>query len=154
VLEGSFRFRELTRDDAQAIAGWRYDDAYAIYDVDDPKRLLSGEYEYYAALSEEGELVGFCCFGEDARVAGLEEEPGVLDIGGGLRPDLTGIGLGGPFLREVCLFAARVHDPGRFRVVIATFNRRAQLVAHALGFERSGAHETPEREFVVMTRAA
>ncbi len=150
----SFRFRELTRDDAHAIAGWRYDEPYSVYSADEPERLFNSEYEYYAALGDEGELVGYCCFGEDARVAGLEEEPGVLDVGGGLRPDLTGVGLGGPFLREVCRFGGELHDPTRFRVTMAAFNRRAQLVASALGFERAGIHETPEREYLLMTRPA
>ena len=141
------------RADADAIAGWRYDDAYSVYDARDAQSLLRPEYEYYAALAD-GELVGYCCFGADARVAGLDEEPGVLDVGAALRPDLTGIGLGGPFLREVCRLGGDVHDPIRFRVVIAAFNRRAQMVAAALGFEREGAHETDEREYVLMTRAA
>lgn len=153
VSERSFQFRELTREDALAIAGWRYKEPYAVYNSDDPERLLRLEYEYYAALAEDGDLLGFCCFGEEARVPGLDQEPGVLDVGAGLRPDLTGVGLGGPFLREVCLFGARLHEPSRLRVTVAAFNRRAQLVASALGFERAGVHETPEREYVVMTRA-
>lgn len=143
-----FSFRELTRDDARTIAGWRYEEPYSVYDGGGAERLLRPEYEYYAAYAEDGGLVGFCCFGEDARVAGLEEEPGTLDVGAGLRPDLTGIGLGGPFLREACLFGGRLHEPLRFRVTVATFNRRAQLVAAALGFEQSGVHG----DYVVMAR--
>lgn len=149
-----FAFRELTRADAHDIAGWEYDEPYSVYNSDDAERLLSSEYEYYAAVADEGELVGYCCFGEDARVAGLEEEPGTLDVGGGLRPDLTDLGLGGPFLREVCRFGGELHHPARFRVTVAAFNRRAQLVASALGFERVGVHGTPEREFVLMMRQA
>ena len=149
-----FSFRELTRDDAHTIAGWRYEPPYSLYDAKDPDDLLRPEFEYYAAVAEDGELVGFCCFGEDARVSGLDEEPGVLDVGGGLRPDLTGIGLGGPFLREVCKFGARLHEPVRLRVTIAEFNRRAQLVAAALGFEREGVHENEEREYVLLARPA
>ncbi len=127
---------------------WRYPGPYSTEDVREP---LTAERGYFA-VEEDGELVGFCCFGEDARVAGMVEEAGVLDVGGGLRPDLTGIGLGGPFLREVCLFGARLDDPTSFRVVIAEFNRRAQLVAAALGFERSATHAVDGRKFVVMTR--
>jgi len=39
-------------------------------------------------------------------------------------------------------------------VVIAAFNRRAQMVAHALGFESEETLRTGQREFVVMTRMA
>jgi len=145
-----FSFRELTRADAEAIAGWRYAEPYSIYDGGDPEQLL--RYTYFAGLDEEGTLIGFCCFGEDARVPGLEEEQGVLDVGAGLRPDLTGIGLGGPFLREACRFGGELYGPLRFRVAVAAFNERAQMVAHALGFEREGAVRTDEHEFVVMSR--
>jgi [ribosomal protein S18]-alanine N-acetyltransferase len=116
--------------------------------------MLEPANDYHAALDGEGSLVGYCCFGPDARVPGLDEEAGVLDLGGGLRPDLTGVGLGGPFLRVCCALGGELHRPNEFRVVIAAFNRRAQLVALALGFERAGLHATPEREFVLMTRAA
>jgi RimJ/RimL family protein N-acetyltransferase len=147
-----FTFRELTRADAKHIAGWRYREPYSLYDGGDPDRLL--EYRYFAGLDEDGALVGFCCFGEDARVPGLEEEDGVLDVGAGLRPDLTGIGLGGPFLREACRFGTDLYNPTRLRVVIAAFNRRAQMVAHALGFEAEETLRTDESEFVVMMRDA
>lgn len=149
-----FTFRRITGEDAGKIAGWRYDGPYSLYDINDSAHLLRPEYEYYAAVAEEGGLVGYCCFGADARVPGLVEEAGVLDVGAGLRPDLTGIGLGGPFLREVCRLGAEVHDPARLRVTIAAFNRRAQLVAAALGFERTGSLENPQGEYVVMSRPA
>jgi ribosomal-protein-alanine N-acetyltransferase len=147
-----FAFRELTRADAEAIAGWRYPKPYSFYDGGDPDRLL--EYTYFAGLDEDGKVVGFCCFGEDARVPGLDEEEGVLDVGAGLRPDLTGIGLGGPFLREACRFGTDLYDPERLRVVIAAFNRRAQMVAHALGFESGRTLRSDDNDFVVMTREA
>src|SRR5262249_34048141 len=71
-----FTFRELTRSDAEEIARWKYPEPYSMYDGGDPDRLL--EYTYFAGLDEEGGVVGFCCFGEDARVPGLDEEEGVL----------------------------------------------------------------------------
>jgi [ribosomal protein S18]-alanine N-acetyltransferase len=148
----SFTFHELTRADAEAIAGWRYPDPYALYDGGDPEHLL--RHAYFAAIDEESTLIGFCCFGEDARVPGLEEEEGVLDVGAGLRPDLTGIGLGGQFLREACRLGEELYSPLRFRLVVAAFNRRAQMVAHALGFEAAGTHVSDGREFVVLTRSA
>ena len=148
----SFAFRELTRADAEEISGWRYREPYSLYDGGDPEQLLA--YTYFAGLDEDGALIGFCCFGEDARVPGLDEEEGVLDVGAGLRPDLTGIGLGGPFLREACRFGGELYGPSSFRVVVAAFNRRAQMVAHALGFERTGKLRHDGLDFVVLTRAA
>lgn len=148
----SFTFHELTHADAEAIAGWRYPEPYALYDGGDPAHLL--RHTYFAAIDEESRLIGFCCFGEDARIPGLEEEEGVLDVGAGLRPDLTGIGLGGPFLREACRLGDELYGPERFRIVVAAFNRRAQMVAHALGFEARGTLRHDANEFVVLTRSA
>jgi ribosomal-protein-alanine N-acetyltransferase len=147
-----FTFRELTRADAEQIAGWRYPEPYSLYNGGEAARLL--RYTYFAGLDEEGTLIGFCCFGEDARVPGLDEEDGVLDVGAGLRPDLTGVGLGGPFLREACRFGGELYGPSRFRVAVARFNQRAQMVAHALGFEPEDTLRDDENEFVVMTREA
>ena len=147
-------FRPLTEEDARAISEWRYTGEYALYDPgpDSVETLTNPEYDYFAALGARAELIGYCCFGADARVPGLEEEPGVLDVGGGLRPDLTGIGLGAGFRRASCALGRELYAPTRFRVVVAAFNRRAQRVVAALGFEPEGFHSTDERDFVVLTR--
>jgi RimJ/RimL family protein N-acetyltransferase len=144
----------LTEADANEIAKWRYGDAYSLYDVDDAERLLDPAYEYHAAVGRDDELVGYCCFGADARVPGLGEDADVLDVGGALRPDLTGIGLGAGFLRAACRLGEELHNPGAYRVVIAAFNKRAQRVAYALGFERVGVHSVDGREYVLMQRRA
>ncbi len=149
-------FRPLTEADARAIAEWRYPSEYALYDLttNSAASLLEPAYNYYSAFGGDGELIGYCCFGEDARVSGLPEEEGVLDVGGGLRPDLTGIGLGGGFLRASCELGRELFEPAAFRVVIAAFNQRAQRVAAALGFEPAGSHATGERDYAVLTRRA
>ncbi len=149
-------FRPVAEDDARQILEWRYAGEYDLYDLraDSAASLLEPAYNYYSALGGDGELIGYCCFGEDARVPGLPEEEGVLDVGGGLRPDLTGIGLGGGFLRASCELGRELFEPGAFRVVIAAFNQRAQRVAAALGFESAGFHSTGERDYVVLTRKA
>lgn len=56
----------------------------------DPERRQS----YYAALSKD-ELVGFFSFGAEAQVPGGDyDNAKALDIGLGMRPDLTGKSLG------------------------------------------------------------
>jgi hypothetical protein len=37
-----------------------------------------------------GAMVGFICLGPEARVPGVEAQPGILDVGAGMRPDLVG----------------------------------------------------------------
>ena len=99
-----FHFEPLTQGDAEAIAEWRYPEPYAFYDwtadPDDLRELLEparrGE-AYWAVRDDADELVGYFDF--------KPKEDGTLEIGLGLRPDLTGRGLGASFLTAGLDFA-------------------------------------------------
>ena len=88
--------RPLERADAEAIAAWRYEGPWDVYNSR-PGDLLSAEAGYQAVADETGTLVGFVCLGQEARVPGLAEAEGTVDIGVGMRPDLVGQGLGRAF---------------------------------------------------------
>ena len=143
----------LTRDHAAAIATWRYADRDAIYDpsADD---VLSAEEGYWALVDDGGELIGFCCFGAEARVPGLADDPDTLDVGVGLRPDLVGGGHGAAVTAATLDFARRW--PARcWRVVVHDWNQRAQRTVQRAGFATTGAVTTPDgRSFVVFERPA
>jgi [ribosomal protein S18]-alanine N-acetyltransferase len=151
-----YRFTPIERDQARTIAAWRYEGVYSLYDGDPEgfETLLRPEYRVHAASDEHGELVGFCSFGEDARVAGYDYADDALDVGLGMRPDLVGRGLGVAFTRAVLEFAAREHSPIVFRVTVAGFNRRAQRLCLALGFRETARfpQEHTGNEFVVLRR--
>jgi RimJ/RimL family protein N-acetyltransferase len=121
---------------------WHYEPPYDVYDlgggnVDDVvKDLLDPAYAYHAILSPEGELVAFCCFGADAQVPGGDYAGEALDIGLGVRPDLTGQGRGSAFVQAVLDFAQRTWPSPAYRVTIAEFNARAQRVWQKAGFVR------------------
>jgi RimJ/RimL family protein N-acetyltransferase len=139
---------------AHSIVSWRYDGDYAVYnlDPDSVSVLCDPSNDYYAATDSADTLLGFCCFGVEARVEGLEEEAGALDIGIGLRPDLTGLGIGAAFLARTLELAFGKHRPPSFRVAIAEFNVRAQRVAEAAGFRPERCVMSRGRVFVVMRR--
>jgi [ribosomal protein S18]-alanine N-acetyltransferase len=134
------KVRPLEPADAEAVASWRYLDPWSVYDPrpgDDPVSEAAG---YAAVVDGDGTLVGFCCVGQEARVPGLAEADGVLDIGVGMRPDLVGHGLG----RE---FGAAVleHLGGRFgdrplRAAVQSWNERSLRLARGLGFRPVGVH--------------
>jgi RimJ/RimL family protein N-acetyltransferase len=137
-----FTLKPITRDDARAISGWRYEEPYSIYDGDPSsvEALLQPRYAYHSVYDEHGVLVGYFCFGVDAQVAagrrlGLYEIEPALDVGLGMRPDLTGRGLGEEFLRAGLRFARETYAPPAFRLTVATFNRRAIHVYERAGFE-------------------
>jgi RimJ/RimL family protein N-acetyltransferase len=149
-------FTPIERDEAAAIARWRYEGPYALYDGDPDgfETLLQLEYRVHAARDERGELIGFCSFGKDARVAGYGYADDALDVGLGMRPDLVGRGLGIGFTRAVLDFARDEYSPSAFRVTIAGFNRRAQRLCLALGFQETSRvlRTGSEDEFVVLRR--
>ena len=102
-------FAPMTEEDARAIQAWRYEREYAIYNMepDDPEgiaELLDRRSPYYAARDEQSGLVGYVVFGVSAGIhfpapPALYDQDGAILVGLGLRPDLTGKGLGLAFVQ-------------------------------------------------------
>jgi ribosomal-protein-alanine N-acetyltransferase len=165
VTESGYAFRPMNEEEARAIVAWRYEAPYDFYDMaNDPEGLeeLLGPPERrsgYFAARQRGELVGFVCFGPGGQVPSFDyADDGSLDIGLGLRPDLTGRGLGLEFLVAVLEFGRRHFAPTGFRLAVATFNERAIRVYERAGFRRVEVftHHTNggDYPFLVMTREA
>ena len=129
------------------MASWRYEAPYDFYDGDqDP--VVNPE-RYYAAVGEDGTLVGFYHF---------EEKGDVLEIGLGLRPDQTGRGLGADFFRLGLDFGRAHLGAGRIILNVAAFNERAIKVYERAGFRETGRHTRHfarwgDLEFVEMEEA-
>jgi len=137
-----FIFQPLTESYARDILEWRYKPPYDVYDLGGGNAdevvvdLLKPEYAYHAMLSPKGELIAFCCFGQDAQVPGGDYGTDALDIGLGVRPDLNGQGQGSTYVQAVIDFAQRTWAPTKVRVTVAEFNARAQRVWQKAGFCR------------------
>ena len=134
-----FSTQPISPQDANDIASWQYESPYSIYSLSqkDIPVLLDSNNLYFAAKDESGQTIGYCCFGEEARVPGgkyNEKEPLVIDLGLGMHPGMVGRGLGGPFVDAILRFATEEFNPGRFRVSIAEFNKRSQRTFLKLGF--------------------
>ncbi|CAA9560341.1 MAG: hypothetical protein AVDCRST_MAG49-2348 [uncultured Thermomicrobiales bacterium] len=178
-----FRFRPVAEADAVAIAGWRYPPPYDLYDLDpdDWHTLLDPAAGFVVAdllpaptapVAAPGGAapgvgagpVGFAVFGAEARVPGAERaglyDPAdrALDIGLGLRPDLTGRGLGPRYVGAVLAAGADRHDPPSFRLAVARSNGRAIRAYQRVGFVPGPTFASPVRgvavevEFLLMTR--
>src|SRR5207248_9646813 len=152
-------FEAMTEGYARAIAGWRYSGPHSMYNSDPAQveenvaNYLDTKMRYHGICSEEGELVGFVCLGEDARVHGGDYSQDALDIGMGVRPDLLSQGIGGHALREVMRFAGERERPVRFRATVAAFNERALRLCESAGFRRQHTFTSPNgTEFVQLTR--
>jgi [ribosomal protein S18]-alanine N-acetyltransferase len=146
----------MAQADAEAVARWRYPEPFSFYDwtadEDDLAELLDAHLRgeaYFAVEADDGDLVGYFSFRLDGRT---------LVLGLGLRPDLTGRGLGRSFLSAGLDFGRDRFDPEEFSLAVATFNERAIKVYERAGFARVRVymHETngAEWEFVEMRREA
>jgi len=161
-----YQFAPLMEEQARAIGAWRYDPPYDLYNIggeDDLRELLDQDTPYYAATDERGELVGFLCFKTAAQtlsglLAGAYADHDALDIGLGMRPDLTGRGHGLDFMNAGLAFARETFAPASFRLSVATFNLRAVKVYERAGFrpDRAFTHTAAgdAYEFMTMVRPA
>jgi [ribosomal protein S18]-alanine N-acetyltransferase len=140
--------RPLSEADAEAVATWRYPGRYSTYDVGEIVTPVRGSW----AVAQRDELVGYCCFGPEARVPGIDEEEGTLDVGYGLRPDLCGRGVGPAFVTAILDFAVAEFSPQRLRLLILSWNERSRRVAEVLGFEHDRTVRSDEGDFLVMLR--
>jgi ribosomal-protein-alanine N-acetyltransferase len=139
VPEFELSIGPMTPAAARDASRWHYEAPYSIYDStpETYELFLDPRHRYYALRDTAGELVGFCCFGADARVPGGRyrvEEREILDIGVGMRPERTGQGLGRPFLAAILDFARERFAPLVFRATIAEFNQRSARTFAGLGF--------------------
>jgi [ribosomal protein S18]-alanine N-acetyltransferase len=151
----NLEIRQMSQADAEECAAWRYEPPYSFYDADadadDLALLLS---------KESRENRNFAAFSDDALIGGFEfkVEGDDVVIGLGLRPDLTGRGLGLEFLESGMEFARERFRPRRFRLSVATFNERAIRVYERAGFQplRTYDHQTNGgvHPFLEMTRPA
>jgi RimJ/RimL family protein N-acetyltransferase len=108
---------------------WRYPPPYDFYDGDaepvlDPER-------YFEARDHRGDLIGFYYF---------EPTPPDLAYALGLRPDLTGRGLGLEFFRAGLAFGRERYRPRRVFLHVAEFNERARRVYERAGFRVVSSH--------------
>ena len=150
-----FDIRPMSEAEAEEIIGWKYPDEYAFYDmerdVEDMAELRAAhvrEVKYRSVYSDD-ELVGFFEFSQEGTT---------LEIGLGLRPHLTGRGMGPAFVEAALAFGRERFQPLRFQLRVALFNKRAIKVYERAGFVRDMVYlhdfyGTPY-EFLVMSRPA
>jgi [ribosomal protein S18]-alanine N-acetyltransferase len=144
------RIEPLTEQHALQIAEWRYEFPYEWYDTaSDPRRIElfanpARRDGLRAVVADDGELIGFFNFvreGDEVRV------------GLGIRPDLTGQGLGAQFIEAGLRYAVAEWTPKRFRLWVAWWNERALRAYRRAGFRAVAEHEG-ERRFIEMERNA
>jgi hypothetical protein len=139
----SMEVRPLTDADAEATATWSYPGRESTYDVD---AIVTAEQGIWA-VEDSAELVGYCCFGVEARVPGVDPEQGTLDVGYGMRPDLVGGGSGRAFVGAILAFAAGEFSPQRFRLLSSRGTSVRGKSQRRSASRRSGSCRAPKGSF-------
>jgi len=154
-----FVFHRVDENHARAIFSWRYEPPYDFYNNSEEdtrliQYLLHPQNNFYSIL-DENSLVAYCSFGQDGQVIGGHYRDEALDIGFGIRPDLTGRGKGVEYAKAVLEFADTLFKPKAFRVTIAAFNKRAIRVWQKLEFEHQQSFErgSDGMQFIVLMRS-
>ena len=129
------RIVPMTPAYAADIVTWRYHAPYDCYDMTraNPAFIADPASGFFALVGRK-ELIGFRSFGVDGQVPGGDYDDSALDTGGGLRPNLTGRGLGRRAITTGLEFGRLQFAPPAFRVTVASFNERALRVVRSLGF--------------------
>ena len=133
-----YQVSELSVEDGMDIAMWRTPGPWRIQDSLETPRPDEG---YWAVRDGNTALVGFCCFGEDARPPGLPSSAKLLDVALGLAPQLTGRHLSRDFAAAVVAHARDVAEDRRLRCAVAAWNEVGRRTAEAVGFRVTGLHE-------------
>ncbi len=133
----------LTKEEAMEINTWTYEEPYSLYSFSGEKEVIEELLDgtYYGCCDDQGDLIGYFCFGANAQVPGgrdanLYGGEDVIDIGLGMKPALTGKGIGKEFFQVGIGFATKEFNAKMFRLSVATFNTRAITLYKNIGFKQ------------------
>jgi len=145
----------MTKEYSRLISLWKYEGEYSFYDENEenPEGCMDGTH--YACTNKAGELIGYFCYGEDARIPTVENyiyDDGFLDVGLGLRPDLCGKQMGLSFFSAGLEYAQKMFNTTHFRLSVAAFNERAIKVYKKAGFaiEQEVTNSRFKNKFFIM----
>jgi ribosomal-protein-alanine N-acetyltransferase len=126
----------MNKEYANEIAyDWKYRGAYSFYDMtadeDDLMEFLNEDNwkeHYFAVLNDKNELVAFCSYFFECEV---------MWIGFGLKPGLTGKGIGTEFAAAGIDFGVKKFEykQNYIMLAVALFNKRAIKAYEKIGFQ-------------------
>jgi [ribosomal protein S18]-alanine N-acetyltransferase len=149
--------KDMTEELARQILCWTYEEPYELYNnelTDEAmKEILHNGY--FAVVDNTTELVGYFCIGDSAQVPigslfGVYRE-NLIDIGIGMKPELTGKGLGYTFFSFILDQIKETFDPISVRLTVVKSNTRAIHLYQKFGFVREDEFNQETFEFITMT---
>ena len=153
-----YTIRDLSEDYAVEILNWRYESPYDFYNnevnPDSMKEMLGDSY--FIVLDQYNRLNGFFCTGDSAQVPAGRQfgaySESMVDLGIGMKPELTGQGHGTDFFAFVLRYAQDNYEGVPIRLTVAKFNERAIHLYEKFGFgQRMGFNKDTTR-FITMVK--
>ncbi|MED4039020.1 GNAT family N-acetyltransferase [Niallia taxi] len=148
---------KMTKALAEVILDWKYEPPYDFYNDNNKEESMKEllEEPYFAVLNDDGNLVGFYCIGYAAQVPlgylfGAYQED-CLDIGLGMKPELTGKGNGESYIQFVL---EQIKGSKSIRLTVADFNERAITLYERAGFRKTYMFAGEEVTFFVMEKVS
>ena len=129
----------------EVLQSWHYDALYTQYDGERLALWMYVRrgwlytrlgYECCAVDNAYGDLIGLFTFQKLPRHT--------VNIGLGLRPELTGLGYGLAFVQAGLAFGKTRYAPASFQLTVAPFNARAIKVYMRAGFTLVKVKQTPQ----------
>lgn len=144
----SYIIRPMKKDEAIEISKWEYEEPYSFYNMGGSQEVIEEllDGSYYTVKKENEEIFGYFCFGISAQVPegnkyNVYREKDKIDIGLGMKPELTGQGKGIEFIRKGLEFAKKKYPTSKIRLTVAIFNKRAIKTYENVGFEKDNTFE-------------
>jgi ribosomal-protein-alanine N-acetyltransferase len=132
-----FDFRAMDEDAARTITAWQYEGQYGFYNMaNDPDDLaeLNDPTRWgkeYFRVDVADQLAGFWEV--------IRTSPDQIEVGLGLAPELTGKGLGLPYVLAGIEFTVATTGCRTLTLAVAQFNQRAITVYERAGFVSNGS---------------
>ncbi|MBY0121295.1 GNAT family N-acetyltransferase [Bacillus sp. S/N-304-OC-R1] len=150
--------QKISKNDAIQILNWKYNAPYDFYNNEESEEsieeLLGNSYS--VVVDERNQLIGFFCIGNSAQVPagthyGAYSEK-YIDIGLGMRPELTGQGLGSSFFSFIINHVQAADKSVPLRLTVAKFNERAIRLYEKLGFKKKMEFSNGSTVFLTMVK--
>lgn len=158
VKNVKLKFIKMNNKYANEVLNWHYNGKYSFYDIEFDKEDLEEFFKKiknnnwgnkYIALDEDEKLVGIFNYGFGDNV---------MEIGLGLRPDLTGKGIGESYIKAGIEFGKNKfkYIGKTVKLAVVAFNIRAIKVYERIGFKEVNRYmqkiNDKEYEFINMIK--
>ncbi|MFD2042943.1 GNAT family N-acetyltransferase [Ornithinibacillus salinisoli] len=150
--------KKMTEKNAIDILTWKYEKPYDLYNNvlsgDAILELLDGSYK--VITDTHNRTVGYFCLGRAAQVPAGDQfqvyKADCIDVGIGMKPELTGKGNGEKFFSHILESIYQEHPNTDIRLTVATFNERAIHLYEKFGFIRLQTFNRETTEFITMIK--